>query len=414
MMNRIAIVSVCVLTATLAGCSAGHGKYTQAFKVKAESRMSQIRAATQFDMAHQQFLAGDLKKAIRTIEQSISMKGDVAKSHLLRGRILIELGRLDSADDAISTALLVKENYAEAYYYRGIIFERFNRQEEALESYRAAFQFDRTDPQFVIAMVEMFIEMGELEQASMLLVRTRGEFELNPAVHQTLGHIAMMQGEFEDAVRSFQEAYLLASGDDAILEDLARAQLAAGRFAEAEYSLSRLIAIKSNSKRRDLRHLWARSLAELDRPVEARNVVRGLLRDSGGANDVSAWIELGNVAWVLDDNYQLSEAGTRLVAIAPNRYEGHYLLGLWSMRTGKLERSAQSLIRAVNLAPEDATPALMLGVVFEEMGRHADANRFFRTALRLNPTDARTLALVNRSGARLDVSSALATVTDDQ
>ena len=405
---------MCVISATLVGCNAGHGKYTQSFKEKAEGRMAQVRAATHFDMAHQQFLAGDLKKALRTIEQSISMKDDVAKSHLLRGRILIESGRLDSADDSIETAMLLDETFAEAYYYQGIIFERFNRQQEALESYRTAFQYDRTDPQFVIAMVEMFIEMGELDQASMMLVRTKGEFELNPAVHQTLGHIAMMQGKFEDAVRSFQEAYLLASGDNAILEDLARAQLSAGRFAEAEYSLSRLIAIKSNTKRRDLRHLWARSLSELDRPVEARNVIRGLIADSAGANDVNAWIEMGNIAWILNDNHQLSDAGTRLVAIAPNRFEGHYLLGLWNMRSKKLERSAQSLIRAVDLAPEEATPALMLGVVFEEMGRHADANKFFRTALRLNPTDARTLALVDRSNSRLDVKSALATVSDDQ
>ncbi|MEQ9616943.1 MAG: tetratricopeptide repeat protein [Phycisphaerales bacterium] len=413
-MNPIRLTTLCVLTAALVGCSAGHGKYTTDFKNKAEGRMLQVRAATHFDMAHQQFLAGDLDKALRTIEQSISMKDDVAKSHLLRGRILIELGRLDSASDAIETSLLINEKYAEAFYFKGIIFERFNRQDEALKSFRTAYQLDRTDPQYVIALVEILIETGDFENASLLLQQSKGEFELNPAVHQTLGHIAMMQGDSNKAVRSFNEAYLLAAGDDAILEDLARAQLAAGRFAEAEYSLSRLLAKKSNKSRRDLRHLWARSLAELDRPVEARQIIRSLLNESGGAKDINAWIELGNISWILSDDHQLREAGTRLTAIAPNRFEGHYLLGLWNMRQDKLQRSADHLIRAVELAPKDATPALMLGIVFEEMGRNADASQFFRTALRLNPDDPRALALVNKFNSRFDASSALATVPENE
>jgi len=397
----------------LVGC-AGHGDYTQAFKVQAESRMTQVRAATRYDMAQQQFLSGDLKKALRTIEQSISMKDDVAKSHLLRARIFLELGRLDSANDSISIAMLLDEEFAEAHYYRGIIFERFNRTEEALASFRSAHQLDRSDPQFILATTEMLIESGQLDKAAAMLDRSKGEFELNPAVHQTLGHIHMMRGTYDDAVQSFSEASLLASDDEAILEDLARAQLAASRFAEAEYSFSRLLTSGDNKDRRDLRHLWARCLAELDRPVEARGILRELISEPGGASDIKAWIELGNIAWILGDDHQLREAGSRLASIAPKRYEGHYLLGLWNKRQGELERSANHLLRAVDLAPEDAMPALMLGVVFEHMGRHEDASKFFRTAQRLNPEDPRALALVERSASRYEAGRLLATVSEEK
>jgi len=100
--------------------------------------------------------------------------------------------------------------------------ERFNRTEEALASFRSAHQLDRSDPQFILATTEMLIESGQLDKAAAMLDRSKGEFELNPAVHQTLGHIHMMRGTYDDAVQSFSEASLLASDDEAILEDLAR------------------------------------------------------------------------------------------------------------------------------------------------------------------------------------------------
>lgn len=413
MMNRKAIASVCVASSVLVGCTAGHGKYTSDFKDKANARMTGVRAATQYDMAQQQYLSGDLDKALKTIESSIMLRDDVAKSHLLRGRIFLEKGNLDSAMDSLDTALLINESFADAHYFQGIIHERFNRTDKAIESFRAAYRLDRTDAQYVIALVEMFIEKGELEQAQTLLERSQSQFELNPAVHQTLGHIAMMRGEFDTAVESFNQAHLLASADGSILEDLARAQFASGHFAEAEYSFSQLMQDKNNASRRDLRLLWARTLAELDRPVEARGILRTLLKDAGGHKDVKAWIELGNVAWILGDNDELREAGHRLSMIAPNRFEGQYLLGLYMMREGNLELSARHLQRAVEIAPENATPALMLGIVFENMGRHDEARQFFQTALALDPDDDRVMALLERAQSRHESGSAMATVSED-
>ncbi|MCA9312156.1 MAG: hypothetical protein KDA21_13165, partial [Phycisphaerales bacterium] len=53
--------------AALAGCS-GHGQYTGTFKQDAELRLTNLKAATEWDRARGQFLAGDLAKALETVD----------------------------------------------------------------------------------------------------------------------------------------------------------------------------------------------------------------------------------------------------------------------------------------------------------------------------------------------------------
>src|SRR5687767_5935812 len=81
---------------TLAGC-AGHGNYTQERVNAAGARMSQLKSGTEWQMAQQQFLAGELDKSLKTVDRSIALNDQVPKSHTLRGRILVEKGRLEEA-----------------------------------------------------------------------------------------------------------------------------------------------------------------------------------------------------------------------------------------------------------------------------------------------------------------------------
>ena len=53
--------------ATLAGCSgAKHGQYTQEHLSAAQVKMDMLKAGTQWQMANQQFLSGDLSKSLKT------------------------------------------------------------------------------------------------------------------------------------------------------------------------------------------------------------------------------------------------------------------------------------------------------------------------------------------------------------
>src|SRR6185503_14905501 len=129
-------------------------------------------------------------------------------------------------------------------------------------------QLEPSNPQYLIAQAEMLVQIDRLDEAQKVLEERRAAFEFNAAVRQTLGNIQTMRGDAKAAAQCYNEALLLAPDDLGIVEDLMHAQAACGQFAEAEFNLRRLMQADQNKNRRDLRHLQARCLIAVDRPVE--------------------------------------------------------------------------------------------------------------------------------------------------
>jgi tetratricopeptide (TPR) repeat protein len=372
---------------TAAGCQSGHGAHTTKFKEEAEARMNGVKAATSFDMAQQQFLAGDLEKSLQSVDQSIAFNGTVARSHVLRGRVLVEMGRLEGALASFDAALAIEDKNADAHYYKGIVFERFSKFDDAMQSYQQAAAADPSNPQYPIAAAEMLIDQGRFDEAEAALTPTHSTFQHNAGVRQTLGHIASLRGDHQAAVRYFAEASLLAPGDPSILEDQARVLLTLDRHGEADALLRRLLAIEECKDRRDLEHLRARALLSLDQPVQARELLVKIASDPAHNADAAVWNDLGNVSLMLKDGYRLREAGQRLMALTPDRAEGYLFLAIWQRDSGKLDAAAKTLERAVAFAPNDATPALLRGMILADLGRPDDAHASFAEALRRDPTN---------------------------
>jgi tetratricopeptide (TPR) repeat protein len=373
-MTRVhAIRSLLLLTlaTTLLGCE-GHGQYTSAFKEDAVRNMSRIRAATEYDMAFQQYRSGDLVRALATVDNSIKLHDEVPKGHLLRGRILYELERYQEALDALERGSALDPIESEFHYYRGVVLERTGRTEAALEAYRQAVALDPAAAHYRLAVAEVLIDLRRLDEARAWLESDDAVVQMSAGAIQTLGHIAMMQGDVDRAVRCFAEAAVLRPDDPVLRDDLCRAQIAARRFAEAEANLRRLAHEKHYESRRDLKHLHAACLIELDRPVEARGILLSLLRDDGGANDTEAWVKLIDVALILRDDGLLRTAANRLIAAAPDRYEGYLALAMWRRKNGDLEGALRSLDIAVQRAGTVQTPAQLRSIVERQLSAAAD------------------------------------------
>lgn len=372
----------------LAGCQ-GHGQYTTEALDNARERMSSIQAATRWDLAHQQFLAGDLDKALTNVEQSINLHDTVAHSHVLHGRILLELGRLEDAVEAFDKAIDLDPSTAEPQYYRGIVFERFNEYVEAHESYETASRLEPSDPQYAVAAAEMLIQLDLLDRAEETLLERAREYQHSAGVKQTLGHIALLRGDAEKAVNLFREARLLAGDDLSIVEDLVSAQMLAGQWVDAEFNIRQLLKDEDHKDRRDLKQLDARCLAALDRPVEARTVLMALTASPEGANDVSVWIDLGKVSLTLGDERRVRACATKAMALAPNAHEGYMLNAALALRNGENEKALAALEMAAQRTDTDPRPAMLRGVVLQQMGRFDEAAESFAAALRIDPQDPR-------------------------
>lgn len=398
--------------ASLTGC-AGHGNYTQDRVNAAAARMAQLKSGTEWQMAQQQYLAGDLDKALKTIDRSIALNDQVPKSHTLRGRILIEKGRLEEARQSFLNAEKIDETFVDAQYYLGIVHERFNEPEPALARYERAMKLEPTNAQYVIAASEMLVHLGRVDDAETLLNERRSDFQYNAAIRQSLGHLAMMRGESHKGVELFNEAQLLAPDDLTIVEDLLHAQVAAKQYANAEYNARKLLASDQYKDRRDLLLLQARCLLNIDRPVEARSILIGLTNDAQGAKDFEAWVDLGHACIILDDKVRLKNVASRMIATSPDRWEGHFMRALYYKMDGNIPAALEAVEGAVARSTDDANPLMLKGMMLQDQGKADEARQAFGKAVALQPDRSAARQLLNASnGAAAIVSGEPSTPSD--
>lgn len=373
-----------ILTAST-GCG-GQGKYTKEHTNAAKEKMGMLKAATEYQMANQAFLAGDLQKANNHVDHSITLSPKVAKSYVLKGRVMLEMGNLERAAACFAEAQVHDEKNVDAAYFQGVLAERVARKEEALKWYQTAAELEPTQAQYCIAAAEMMIDLQRIDEADSFLRGRLDKFVNNAGIKQVLGNIAMLRGDTQTAQALYGESRLLDPSNTAVVESLVRAQLANGDLAEAEVNLSKMLAARDMEHRRDLLHMRADCLVQLDRPIEARDLYLHLTKDSDGAADVKAWKGLGQVAYLLRDTSRVRLCASRLVAIAPEQPDGWMLRGLLNRRSGDIAAAKMSFEQAVRLGGR-ADAYVMLGTVQQELGMINEAKLSFAEAVKLEPTN---------------------------
>lgn len=395
--GRFASLAACsLIAAALTGCNnpGQHGKYTQEHKSQAQERMTMLKSGTEWQMAQQQFLSGDIEKAYKTINKSLAMNPKVPKSHVLKGRILIEKARLEEARESLLEAEKLDPENVDAQYYLGIIHEQFSQPGEALTRYQKAADLDPANAQYVVAASEMYVQLGQLDQAEQFINQRKHNFEYNAALRQSLGHIAMLRNDPKTAAQCFNEALLLAPDDSAILEDVAQSQLASGNFAEAEFAAAKLLEREECKDRRDLKLMRAKCLMNLNRPVEARSLLLSLTNEKESGRDAQVWIDLGNCAAVLKDKQHLRLAANRAAALSPDRFEGHMLKALYNRMEGRPEEALTHAHEATLRSGGDSSPFVLKALILQDLGRPFEAKDTVEQALLKNPSSTRLQALL--------------------
>ncbi len=350
-MNRPVGRALGLIGLALAGCT-GHGDHVQEGLDAANEKMARMRAAADYDLARQQYRSGELKTALETIDRVVAADGRVPHGHVLRGRILLEHGRTEEALGAFDRAVELDPEDSKTHYLRGVALERLGRPDDACEAFEGAVDLDPTSHESVLAAAEILVEQGREDEARALL-ESREEYRWVAGFRQMLGHMAMMRGDAEQATMNFGEAVTLDPDDLSFREDLARAQIVAGRYRDAESNLAMLRQDDAMAVRRDLKHLHAACLLELDEPVQARSILFDLTRGETGKNDLAAWRKLADVAMVLDDEGLLRRVARRLIAIAPSEPHGYLTFALWQRRQGNLDGAIESVREARLRAGDD-------------------------------------------------------------
>jgi len=350
-MRRIAFTLALPLAAFLAlapvGCN-GPTKAGQAARDAARNRAKETSAVIVYDQAMQSFKSGQFDRAFKEIDEAILRLPTEARFWTLRGRIGLETGKLDQAERDFGKAIELDPTHAEAHYRRGMVFERWQDFAKAGDEYGVAAEKSPEKLAYALAAAEMLVAQARHDEARAFLEPKLDRFENSAVMHQLLGRIDLLAGDPVEATRRFNRALILDPTLPLVLDDLMRAQWAAGQWVECLRTVQRLQKEGPDGRTAELMRLEGRCLVRLDRLGDARVVFAELTR--GYPEDVTGWLDLGTTAWSLGDLHRTVAAANRLVSLAPRRFEGYLLLGLVARQQGNAANARDLLEKARTLS----------------------------------------------------------------
>ena len=396
--RTIAIILFSAAFAGLGACSSTPSSASMQNRIESRKRVEGHKSHLELERAYRAYSTGQFDKALTLAEQARMRTPDNPAAYMLMARVCLETGRLETCERLLGEVLRIDENTPDAHYLRGIVYQRWSRDEQALHAYMTAWDLDPGDVQsvhYLLAAGEMLVDMGRYAQARELLLPRLPYFENSAAMHHLLGTIAVLEGEKSTAIHHLHQATLIGGNDEIVIADLARAQLNADRYRDCLRSLEKLENSMGEKTPHWVFRLRARCYLEMGSPRDARSAYAHLLRVD--PDDVSGWIEYGATVHQIGDLQRLETCSDRLMTLAPGRCEGYLYKGIVAVEMDRLDAAVVWLNRAVDRAgPDQSIPSIALARVEAMQGDARSAHQRCRRILIENPEDEHARAFVEQ------------------
>ena len=365
-------------------------------KAQAKNRWVELRSAMMLDMGTSQFRTGDLTQAAKTVKEGLSIDPTHPGLHVLAGRIELERGKLERAYHLFNAAIGLAPDQPEAYYYQGLVLQRWQRYKQALECYQKAYDLEKDNPSYLLAVGEALVDLDRVDDAIKLLGDQLQYFDQNAGIRAALGHLYLVKDNPTKAVGYFRQASLLSPDDNELKQHLAMTLLACKQYEEAVSVLNEILKDPKFKDQADLKRALSGAYLSNGQTKEAHAVMLDLARSPQA--EVSDWIKLGELCYQQGDLGGALQAASKVMRLAPERHEGYLLAGMVWQKRGNLNNALEMFDRAAQAAPKSTEPLILRGLSLQKAGRTAAAAQAYTEALKRQPDDHRArqlLAAVN-------------------
>jgi Flp pilus assembly protein TadD len=391
---RLKMLIAAILVVSIAGCSSTR-KPSQ--KEIATKHWNAARADVLHSLARDQYNTGHFEKCRKTLEEALRLNPENANLHVLAGKLALEQGQLETAERSLKLANQLDARNAEADYLSGIIYQRWQKLELALECYHSASEKAPEELAYVLAQAEVLVIMDRLDQALALLRGKMSQFEYSAVIRDAVGQLLMQAGRHQEAVETLRHAMLLAEDEPTIREHLALALFHNKQYREAADLLTRLLTNERFYKRADLHIALAESQIQLGRISDARRTFETATQLS--PNSPAAWLGVAKTAMQLNDQRRAELSVRKALSIDGANAESHLLLGYLRLRQDRMNDALTAFQKASALSPSDPVALCMIGYVMEKTGNGEQAFSYYARALQVKPGDemaAKLLAAMDR------------------
>lgn len=378
--KHVVIMLILVLAA---GCANGPKEPTQ--KEAAMLRWNTARSDVLYGMARQQYQNGNFAESRKALDDAIKLNAKNAQLYVLRAKLGIELGQLESAEKSLQVARELNGKDPEVDYLFGVINERWQKREVALECYTRASEEAPSEPAYLMARAEMLVAMDRLPEALSLLRDRMAYFEYSAAIRDAVGQMLVQQGKYADGAVVLRQASILAPDELAIREHLAIALFFAGDYREAGSILGRLVKEDRYRARADLHTALGECQLQAGSVPEARESFE--TASQLDPSSAGIWLKLTKAALELNDVRRAELSARKALSIEPGSSEVHLALGYVRLRQNRLDDALAAFRKAGSLDSGDPVSLCMSGLILEKQGKHTEAIDCYARALKLKPHD---------------------------
>jgi len=199
-----------------------------------------------------------LEEAISHYQQALQLKPDSVIAHSNLGKVLLNQDRLDEAIGHFRQALQIKPDYAEVHYNLGYALAQQGNLDEAIKHYTEALQIK---PDFALAHYNLALVLTNNGQIDKAIIHLKETLQLTPdwvIPMNTLAWLLATQKETEfynpeEATRLAERSCELTNYQDpSLLDTLAAAYAAAGKFSQAIETAEKALQLAESSEQKEL------------------------------------------------------------------------------------------------------------------------------------------------------------------
>ena len=370
-----------------AGCASNGSRHakTPTQKEQATKQWNAARAGVMASMAKSQYESGNFDQCQTTVTDAMRLNPESPELHLLQAKLGIEKGQLDVADKELQQVKTLAPQMAEADYLSGVVFQRWNKDEQALASYTAAFEKLPTEPAYLLARCEMLVALDRSPEALQVLEEKIITFDQNGPLRDALGQLYVGQGRYAEAVTVLRQAASMTPDDQLIREHLAMAYFFNKQHSEAGAIFEKLLKVEKNQSRGELWLAMGECQMQLGRTGNARTSFDRACQAM--PSSPRAWTSHAKAAMQLGDQRRAELSLRKALSLESSAPDTHLLLGYLKLRQDKLPEALVEFRKANELDQGDTVSLCMIGYVFEKSGKTDRAMKYYAQALKMRPND---------------------------
>lgn len=343
---------------------------------------------------------GELDQTLEELDRVLELRPEDLPSIIRRGRVLLDLGRVEEAEGAFQKAHELDPDSAAAHHGLGEVCYEQDRLEEAVAHFERALELqpEATSVQYKLGLT--YRKIGDLEKAREHLSANRSDpvsfpdpliVVLDRFVHHSrpllkAGNLAMEDGKLEEAAELYRRA-VEADPEDALAQyNLGFVLIRFGQRDEAEKRFRK--AIELDPDYRNAHYNLASVLAQDGRwEKAAEHYERAVEIDPEDYLAHLEWATALAAAGKLDRAVVEAE---RILEEAPKyepavRAETRVLLGRLAASRGSGTAALDQFRLAVEEAPEDAKALQALAGELARLGRYEEAVGILDRAVTSDP-----------------------------